>query len=351
MKTIKHKLAALMALVMCVSLLLVPAYAHVRVDTEARASLELSYVDADRNTPIAGMSLRIYQVMDMSEAVRFTPTEAFRRYESVVNFDMAEMEHQSDWRELASTLSGLVARDGAPEPTRAGKTDEAGVVRFEDLPVGLYLVVGDRVRIGRYSYTPQAFLMALPNLVEDEWDYEVEAKGKYSRKYHVNKDKTEYTSRNVLKEWKDAGVEGRPGSVTVELLQDGKVYDTVLLQESNNWRHSWTKLSDEYDWTVVETNIPEGYTVSITQQGNTFVVTNTAGEEPPTDPPTDPPVDPPVEPPVDPPVEPPVDPPVDPPEQELPQTGTLWWPVPLLITAGLALFTMGFALNRRKGRG
>jgi len=118
----KRKLAGLLALLMCVSLLLVPAHAYDKVDTEAPASLTLSYVDADRDRAITGMSLRIYQVMDMSEAVRFTPTEAFRGYDAVVNFDMAEMENQGDWRELASTLSGLVARDGAPEPTRAGKT-------------------------------------------------------------------------------------------------------------------------------------------------------------------------------------------------------------------------------------
>ncbi len=46
------------------------------------------------------------------------------------------------------------------------------------------------------------------------------------------------------------------------------------------------------------------------------------------------------------PTEPPTTEPKDP---AIPQTGQLWWPVPLLACAGLALFALGMVLNRRNG--
>ncbi len=36
------------------------------------------------------------------------------------------------------------------------------------------------------------------------------------------------------------------------------------------------------------------------------------------------------------------------PPKPLPQTGQLWWPVPMLICGGLAMVAVGFALNRRR---
>ncbi len=36
------------------------------------------------------------------------------------------------------------------------------------------------------------------------------------------------------------------------------------------------------------------------------------------------------------------------PSPNLPQTGQLWWPVPVLACGGLALFSIGLALNRRR---
>ena len=71
----------------------------------------------------------------------------------------------------------------------------------------------------------------------------------------------------------------------------------------------------------------DGYTVSITREGVTFVVTNTyVPETPNTPPPTEP---------------------GKPDQPSLPQTGQLWWPVPLLLVGGLLLVVIG--LIRRRG--
>lgn len=72
----------------------------------------------------------------------------------------------------------------------------------------------------------------------------------------------------------------------------------------------------------------EDYTVLVTQEGTTFVVTNTYDEGTPENP------------------EQPENP-DQPGNPTLPQTGQLWWPVPVLVAGGLLLIVIG--VLRRRG--
>ena len=78
----------------------------------------------------------------------------------------------------------------------------------------------------------------------------------------------------VQKVWKldDGGTAA--DSVTVTLYRDGKEYDTVNLNAQNGWRHTWYDLSDRYSWSVEETEVPEGFTMTVNQQGYTFTIVN-----------------------------------------------------------------------------
>lgn len=77
----------------------------------------------------------------------------------------------------------------------------------------------------------------------------------------------------VTKVWEDDGV-GRPGSVTLNLLKNGVVFDTVTISESTGWAYAWTELEDGYNWTVEEANVPEGYEVSYSMNGDQLTITN-----------------------------------------------------------------------------
>lgn len=374
MTTIRKWIASLMAVVLCVSMLAVPAGAYSRVDTEQPVKLTLTYKDDD--TPVKGMTLELYKVYDMSDAVRFTPTEEFKAayedefhfdiydpYWAVTNEDGTVAENQVNWELMTSTLEGLILRDkedekvDPPKPVETLTTDENGQVSFGkdgNLKPGMYLVMGEAYEVGRYTYIPQTFLVALPHLdKEDNWQYDVNAVGKMQTDYDPPSTTTSYT---VVKEWEipeESEVE-QPSSVTVQLLHNGKVYNETTLSTSNNWKRSWTGLPSSGTWQVVEVDVPEGFTVSVDQTGKTFTVTNTADEdidEPDT--PLDPgpgdgdgdgdgtdPGDPDV-PPVD--IEDP-----DVPGTGLPQTGTLWWPVQVLTIAGILLFSLGWLDLRRK---
>ena len=336
MTTIKKWIASLLAIALCATMLAIPAMAYERVDTGKKTSLELNYKDESRDLSISGMELRIYQVCTMTDAVRFAMTPDFEGAGVAITSDM----DAGKWASLANTLASYANTHDEIAPAATLETDGNGTVKFDELSVGLYLVTGRAVTLSGYKYTPTSFLLTLPNLntEEDVWEYDVVASNKFTRK-KLN-DGPSTVSRNVLKVWEGDEGEERPESVTVSLLKDGKVYDTVTLNETNNWKHSWTGLDSDYQWTLSEVDVPEDYTVLVEQTGNTFVVTNTYEIEiEPPDVPLDPP---------------PEEPGIDIPDDEvpkddgrLPQTGILWWPVQLLTLAGIVLFSVGWIKLKR----
>lgn len=386
MTTIRTRIASVLAAALCVSLLAAPAGAYARVDVDRDVSLTLNFYDEERQYAFEGMEVRIYKVLNMSDAVRFRPDTGgpFANYfddsgperitvpsvaESEVQVDRADYDSdeayqaawdaewarlwQEEWTGLASTLLSYLSADETILPTaqgvvqleNEGTDQETGQVVLDKdtqgnpLKVGMYLVVPERIEDGNYTYTPMSYLVTLPNLVEEQWYYEAEIRGdKFDRDRHGDGGGT--VNRNVMKVWEDAEGVDRPTSVTVRLLRNGEVYEEVTLSEANDWQHSWRGLSNRYQWTLVEVDVPVDYTVEITQEGNTFVVTNTAPEDIPDEPP-----------PLDDggdEEEIPEDPvPLDP---GLPQTGTLWLPVQILTIAGILLFSLGWVDMKRQKR-
>ena len=135
--------------------------------------------------------------------------------------------------------------------------------------------------------------------------------------YSPNEPGDDTVTRTVLKVWDDKGYESkRPKSVQVTLLQNGTAYDTQTLSETNGWQYTWDKLPKydkngrEISWTIREVSV-SGYVSSVRQNGYTFVLTNTLNK------------------------------------QKLPQTGVLWWPVPVLACGGLTFLIVG-TLSRKK---
>lgn len=366
--TIKKWIARSLAAALCLALMAGSVGAYSRVETDAPVSLSLTYRDADRNQAVSGMTLRLYKVYNMTDAVRFLPTEQFQTAYPEFQFNLSGWKAEDGsvrWQDMAASLESLLARDAAnpdavpPTPARTEKTDENGRVTFKSregdtLTPGLYLVMGGSAALGQYTYTPQTFLVSLPMLQEDDtWLHEVAATGKMSIEYH-SPGGGDTTSLSVVKKWMDEDAAKRPASVKVQLLRDGAAYETVTLSGDNDWQHTWNRLDRAYRWQVAEVEVPADYTVSVTQTGSSFVVTNTANAVIPEEP------------------APGGDkpgtstgsgtnegdlPPVEIPDGEvplgeggLPKTGVLWWPVQLLTIAGVVLFTAGWAVNRRGKR-
>lgn len=307
-----HKRIAGMLLSLVLALLVCPARASALGSSGSGHACSLT-IDYQKNeTPVTGAAFSLYLTATADENGTLTPTPEFAGY-PVKLWGGTDAE----WKTLASTLEGYVRRDKLT-PAASGVTDARGRLTLGGLTPGLYLVLGEQHRQDGMIYDPQPAMVLLPAQDPDthEWNDAVTMSPKCDPRPEGN----DPVTRAVLKVWKDEGnAQQRPQSVTVQLLRDGEVYDTVTLSAANNWRYAWGKLDSAYRWTVTE-QAPGGYTVEITRDGDTFAVVNTwDGPDNPT--PTQP--------------------------DKLPQTGQLWWPVPLLIFAGLLFIVIG--LLRRRG--
>lgn len=265
MKNYKNRLLGLMIFLIAVTVLPVTVFAKDAVDTDRSASLTV--VCSHDSKPLSGVVFDLYRVADIDASGAFTVTEEFSGYS--VSLERQKVEA---WRALAQTIAPCAIRDGIPV-VRQGSTDSSGRVGFEELGTGMYLVYGHRYTKGDFVYIPEPFLVSLPGLDGDnEWYYDVEANCKgigYD-------DPPETTSVRVLKVWDDQGHEtNRPKDVEVQLLSEDGVYDTVTLNADNNWRFAWDDLRADREWSVVEKDVPENYTSLISREGITFVLTNT----------------------------------------------------------------------------
>ena len=377
MKTILRQFAAAALCLFLCTLCLPQAYAYTPIPDTAR-SCTLTLKEQH-----PGLNFSLYQVAtvqtDAQGNVTFRPTQTFASCPVSLYQTTAE-----GWRGAAGTLSSYIAGDSIPA-YRTGKVGSNGTLTFSNLPQGLYLVLcretyTEETENGTVTCRPMENLICLPNWLETstgqgQWVYDV------SMVCKIERSDDEYIYRVVLKRWRDNGnaANKRPSQITVDLLRDGVKYgESVTLSEANGWTHTWSELENGHNWQIVERNVPDGYRVSISLQGVTFMVTNTytptnpgnpSDPSDPDDPPGNDPDPPPVIPPPyeidepDVPLGPPpeFDPYEPPPSDEdeieidepdvpladLPQTGQLWWPVPLLSVAGMFLFILGWALRRR----
>ena len=226
---------------------------------------------------------------------------------------------QKEWRDIADTISACVAAEEI-EPYEMEFTDETGTVFFPDVELGLYFVEDLLVENDTGTYLFDHFMVYLPTPSRDgAYEYEVEAKPKCVEFIP----KTEYS---VTKLWKDDLPFDRPEEIVVDIYKGGELQETVLLDSNNGWTYSW-RISADIDgiWTVMERDVPEGYEMTVSQNGGAFFITNTL--KPPPDIPIDP---------------------DDTPDDDIPETGDytafLPWMV-LLLLSGSALLV----LNRRRG--
>lgn len=155
----------------------ITAFAYGRIDTGEETSLELTFTTG--NTGIEGASFRLYQVADVSDAVVFNLTEKFE--DAPVSLDA--VESAGDWTDVAKTLADYVSAGSDIVADKNGTTDKNGSITFSELKVGLYLLVGDAIVVGNYSYTPVPVIIMLPTLREDDtWNYAPAAEAKYTSK-------------------------------------------------------------------------------------------------------------------------------------------------------------------------
>ena len=198
-------------------------------------------------------------------------------------------------------------------PLSTGVTDESGIAIFADLADGVYLLTGSAYTIDDKICEPEMSLIQLPaNNETDSPADKVVVIPKYTMRDHAAE-----TAYRVVIIWEDeASTAWRPDAVAVQLFRNGEKYSVVQPDKDVNWQYIWTDTDPLASWAVLET-VPDKYKASYSRDGNTYVITNTLQVDTGADS-----------------------------DSKLPQTGQMWWPVPLLAIAGCSLLLLGWL--RRK---
>lgn len=221
----------------------------------------------DEGEALQDVRFHIYRLGDVN-GNKIIPDSVFSFYS--VDFDISTAEKQSS---LAHTLSAYILRDDII-PLSSDTTDIYGNADFDSFGFesGAYIVMADKHRQSDCTYFCEPVIVVLP--------YGEEDRVTLNPKFVSVPDDTETisVSYRVLKSWLDENGEKRPVEIEVELLRDGEIYDTVVLDEENNWRYQWDNLSVFYHWTVTEKRVEGGYVVSLSQYGKILLLTNSVYE-------------------------------------------------------------------------
>lgn len=267
--------------------------------------------------PIEGCELYLYKVTNSDGS----PTYDFSSYQ--VEFDLSDTESMAN---AAKTLTNYV-EGGSILPLKSAKTNLAGNAELSIDSEGVYLIVGKKISSDGAEFTPDSILFSMPSTNENGDKITNLTLCPKCEKNEIGGS----IKRKVLKSWKNDDESTRPNSITVELYCDSVLYDSVVLSNDNAWSYEWEDLDGSKTWSLTESNVPDGYSVSIALEGITFHVINTYAPSSSTS------------------------------QSQtttssggstnknetIPRTGVLWWPVPYVACVGLLLIIIGYVKKNK----
>ena len=261
----KKLISALFAFALIFSLTLTALAAN-PVGTDKESSLTLVYKHLDKY--FEGLEIKTYRIADASEDGTFELCAPF----DSMPVSIHGITTQAEWAVVTSTLASYAKADKL-EPTAKAATDEKGTVKFEKLSPGMYLTLAVKYEAEEEITKFENFITVIPATdTEGNHNYDVTA----YPKCESSKPTVDIITYKVVKLWADTGYTNkRPKEVKIDILRDGEIYATESLTAKNNWTYSWTCENDGAEWHAVERNVPDNYTVSVTSNGKTIIITNT----------------------------------------------------------------------------
>lgn len=284
----------------------------------------LQIICENEETDLSGVEISVFEALEETSD-GYKLAGAFKDYRVRV-----DASSSSALQETANTLANYVVTDKIT-PLATVTSDETGKAAFDNLDGGIYLVYGKKLTVDKKIYRLSPMFVEISR----ESDDVTVAYGKFSVSKVKNSRMTKYT---VNKVWdNERELDGyRPEEIEVEIYLDGELYDTVKLNDDNNWSYFWN--TDEVgDWNFKEVNVPEEYEVTIGIGEYDATITNRLDDSviesnpnPPDDSDTDNDTD-------------KDDNTND--NEDIPQTGQLWWPVPVLVILGVVLIALGLKIG------
>lgn len=174
MKSINKRLAALLAALTLLVWCAVPAFALEVVDLSRTGSIKVSLYDTETSELVSGGELTLYRVAKVKKSnadLSFEYTNGFEEC-GIELGDLSEGD-------LAQQLAEKIAATAESTTLEVG---DSGTVEFEDLEVGLYLVVQSKAADEYDAINP--FLVSVPIQEDGKYVYNVEALPKVGTATH-----------------------------------------------------------------------------------------------------------------------------------------------------------------------
>lgn len=298
---------------------------------------------------VPDMQWDIYRVADANADGTLTLSSEFSEYSIPDFFDFRE-----EVQYLAFTFENYIINGGF-SPCASGSTDENGEIIFSGLEEGWYTAVPYQVTAGEYLYTSSPVMVCISSekIYSSVWGTDITVSPKNESRKKLSVSKKEIIIKLYPDTEPNSSVSQSPVEITI--YKNDEKYDTVILDPSDDWTCVIDGgPDDDVKWTVIIEDIPENtYPVYYreTENNNNIpveIITIWQMKNNPTDggpvvtekyPVTE-----------------------NYPESEtetvteyftenssLPQTGQLWWPVPVLAAAGAALLAAGCIFRGKDG--
>lgn len=281
-------------IIFCLTILLISTCSYTvfaeEYNPNLTGSISVTLTDKKQSEAIVGAELSLYYVatviMDENGNLIYDYTNDFKQLDCAI-----------DDAELATKLDAFVSHHNVPSTKIITNID--GAAMCNGLPLGLYFIKQTGAVEGFAPCTP--FLVTVPNEKDGEYLYDVNA----SPKTEVAR----LVSITIKKVWNTDKSTEAADSVTVQLLRNGNVVKTAILNMQNNWQITYADMPESDTYSIKEVNIPKGFTATYKQEDYVFTVTNTS---------------------------------------TLIQTGQLIWPIPVLAISGMLLIAVGIILLQKK---
>lgn len=232
-----------------VSLMLVLPVSANTVDFNQKGSIMLELVEHEHNEKIAGANIEIIKIADAK-----VDSNGNLYYEYVTSLNNCNVDIKDvtkiDVNELTTCIN-----DNTDKVSNL--TDSNGIVSFNNLDLGLYLVRQTN-KLNNYT-SIDSYLVTIPTIEDNTWIYDI-----------CSVPKTEIQKKmeiTIIIEWKTEK-DIKDKEVTAELFNDNQKVNEYLITKDDNWTRSDTVLlSDKYS---VKGEAIEGFNISYVIEGNVF---------------------------------------------------------------------------------
>lgn len=255
MKKIKYLVIIFISILILSPIDIIRANTNI-IDYNKKGSITITLKDSQESSPVANAKISLYKIANIIDT---DSNLSFKYVPEMSSCPISIDELKEVNKELLTCLD-----NSAIIPLKK-TTDIKGTLTFNDLTLGLYLVKQTN-EVEGYSKIDE-FMIMLPEFIDNSWNYSIDATPKT--------DIIRLIDITVKKVWNNSNHTELPKEVTVRLLKDKEIIDTVKLNKENNWTYTWKNLEKSDEYNVKEINIPTGYTASYRNEEYFFTITNT----------------------------------------------------------------------------